>query len=294
MSRMTTTLVTGVGVLIGIGFLAVILTFAIYYTGPGKRADTDTEPVVLENTCTVPLGHNYTVNGSDIVIKRGLQVYMVTPADPCSVQGAVILVHNELGYYSKYNRFVAMTLAKREYTVAMPYFFQDGSFGLTQQDVHRKIDHTLDYLREERNFEKIAIIGYGWGGTQVARACALYRGHIKAGISLYASNVSPEMALAVVVPTFFIYASNDDGVPISDVIGIIELLRVANRFLPSTEAEEAALNGSPVSVQIFENTTHAFANTGDTMNDTSLLMTSEGTFSAMYSWLEYFMTSESN
>lgn len=103
------------------------------------------------------------------------------------------------------------------------------------------------YLAEEHDADRVAVLGWCFGGTMALRSAVLMPGDLDAGVIYYGrlSDMEREHLERIDMPLLAFFGSEDESIPLSEV----------QRF-DSTMSEL----GKDVEVHIYEGADHAFAN----------------------------------
>ncbi|KAM9329450.1 carboxymethylenebutenolidase homolog [Gastrophryne carolinensis] len=209
--------------------------------------------------CPCDLGdvfHDYGARGQDIEIEQ-IKAYLSKPA--AASDKAVIVVQDIYGWRLPNTRFMADLLTSHGYIAVCPDFFvgqepwdpandrstlQDWLKSRQATKVDREANAIIKYLKEELRVQKIAVIGFCWGGI-VTHHLMLNYPELKAGVSFYGIVRDSEDRYNLLNPTLFVFAENDPIIPLEQVKLLEERLK--------DNAKVAC------QVKVFPRQTHGFA-----------------------------------
>ncbi|XP_077994001.1 carboxymethylenebutenolidase homolog [Glandiceps talaboti] len=286
----------GIGLLIVIVVIAVLVPLALTVWKDNTASPSDESgPCDPGDT-----RDDYIANGTDIVINANLSAYLVEPVGSCV--GAVIVIHDIYGYELGATRLIADELATHGYTAIMPDLFRgnpwtgEGDFAEwrsshPQERVDQDVDVTLEYLRVELEQRNIGVIGFCWGGKQVALASGPSAERVQVGVGFYGVGITSDEALAMKAPTMLIFAQNDTVIPLDAVHVVENALQDENRLLDSPSADDAKLNGPAAYVKVFEDVGHGFVHRADRSDSVAAALAEEAK-EDMYTWLERYLPLE--
>ncbi|XP_070536191.1 carboxymethylenebutenolidase homolog isoform X2 [Ptychodera flava] len=299
---MKTCVLITAGILVAVGCLSAIIALYVTQWREDSPSQTNEDTVMVDEVCDPgDTRDDYEAIGTVVSVNSDLSAYVVQPSESC--KAAVVVVHDAFGFELGANRAVADDLARHGYTAILPDLFRGNPYsnrsvafpvwlaGHPQSRIDGDLDSVLAYIRNDLGLQNVGIVGFCWGGGQVALASAPSRSRFQAGVAFYGVLISQQVALAMRAPTLLIFAQNDTVIPVASVHDTEEILQAGNRLLPDMNADESDLNGSPAFVKIFENVGHAFAHRGD-RNNTAVQTTAEQAFSDMYTWLGRFLPNE--
>ncbi|XP_068160551.1 carboxymethylenebutenolidase homolog [Antennarius striatus] len=182
------------------------------------------------NPCPCNIGDvmDYGGLGQEVQVEH-LKVYVVKPSS--ASDKAIIVIHDVFGWELPNTRYIADMLAANGYVAVCPDFFvgkepwsPSGDWSIfwewvkdrKQTEMNKEVDAVLRFLKEQCGAKRIGVVGFCWGGI-ATHYISLQYPEIKAGVSNYGIISDREDKYALKSPTLFIFAGNDDFVPLDTV-----------------------------------------------------------------------------
>uniref|UniRef100_A0A1A7WN71 Carboxymethylenebutenolidase homolog n=1 Tax=Iconisemion striatum TaxID=60296 RepID=A0A1A7WN71_9TELE len=182
------------------------------------------------NPCPCDIGDrsDYGGLGQEVQIDH-IKAYVVKPSAPSDK--AVLVIHDIYGWELPNTRYMADMLAANGYIAVCPDFFVGKeAWGPTKdwakfqewlEDkkptiINKEVDAVLKFLKEQCGAKRIGTVGFCWGGVATHYLALLYP-EIKAGVSVYGIVREREDRYELKSPTLFIFAENDNVIPLDQV-----------------------------------------------------------------------------
>ncbi|XP_067323653.1 carboxymethylenebutenolidase homolog [Anolis sagrei] len=188
--------------------------------------------------CPCNLGDRFDYEGRGHEVSVGhISAYVVKP--PHHTDKAVIVAHDTFGWQLPNTRYIADMLASKGYIAIIPDFFKGrepwkpsndratyGDWIKTRdsKNTSRETDVVLNYLKTQCHAKEIGVIGFCWGGAVVHHLMLRYL-EFKAGVSIYGIITFHKDNYDLKNPTFFMFAENDDFVPLDQVAEVERKLK---------------------------------------------------------------------
>lgn len=185
------------------------------------------DPRIVSDTSTIPTA------------EKGLQCYLARPASGSEKRAAVIVLHDYWGMRPHFQD-IARRLAVEGFVALAPDYAS--RFGGTpdEKDPAREMvsmeewpfmiadtQAAMQWLKERDNTNgRLAVIGFGWGGSAVGRLATKVHDGLNAGIVFYGTVPPLEDVPAITVPLLLNYAGDDTLVD-PNVPAFVDALRKA-------------------------------------------------------------------
>ncbi|XP_029955621.1 carboxymethylenebutenolidase homolog [Salarias fasciatus] len=211
------------------------------------------------NPCPCDIGDRleYEGLGQEVQIEH-TNGYVVRPSAPSDK--AIIVIHDIYGWHLPNTRYMADLLAANGYIAVCADFypgkgswnpsdpwdkFQEWLADRLPTNINKEVDAILRYLKEQCGAKHVGVIGFCWGGAATHYLASNYS-EIKAGVSFYGiiRNIDDNSAM-LKSPTLYIYAENDDYIPLDKV-----------KALEAKLKEKCSVD---YQLKIFPGQTHGFA-----------------------------------
>jgi len=210
-------------------------------------------------------------------------VYVSEPPEP-SKKG-VIIAYDIWGFGLPNTRKFVDQIAAQGYLAVMPDIARKSSFklehtGLFMEQfclwlkenpfdrVQADIAKTVNYMFDHQKIEKLAILGFGWGGRHAFNAAQKHK-RLSSAIILHAGGLIPDQFEHLTVPTLILHAE-------------IEPLYTDEQV---TELTAAAKASKYVKWKVFKNMEHGFILRGD-ISKPEVLSASKEAIDDVMQWLK--------
>ncbi|XP_030623005.1 carboxymethylenebutenolidase homolog [Chanos chanos] len=188
--------------------------------------------------CPCDLGDKieYKGLGQEVQIEH-VKAYLVKPTAPS--KKAILVIQDIFGWQLSNTRFMAEVLASHGYIAVCPDFFLGKAPWDPKEDwakfpawletrspkaINKEVDVVLKYLKEKCGVERIGVVGFCWGGL-ATHYLSLHYPEIKGGVSNYGIVREGDDRYGLKFPTLFIFAENDDYIPLDQVTALEKNLK---------------------------------------------------------------------
>nr|XP_057915866.1 carboxymethylenebutenolidase homolog [Doryrhamphus excisus]XP_057915867.1 carboxymethylenebutenolidase homolog [Doryrhamphus excisus]XP_057915868.1 carboxymethylenebutenolidase homolog [Doryrhamphus excisus]XP_057915869.1 carboxymethylenebutenolidase homolog [Doryrhamphus excisus] len=166
--------------------------------------------------------------GQEVQIEH-FKAYVAKPSTVS--EKAVVVIHDIFGWQLPNTRYMADMLAANGYTAVCPDFFlgkepwspsRDWSTFMAwiedkkSTNINKEVDALLRFLVKHCGAKRIGMVGFCWGGS-ATHHIALHYPEVSAGVSFYGIIEEGEDKYDLKSPTLFIFAENDNFIPLDQV-----------------------------------------------------------------------------
>ncbi|XP_042366031.1 carboxymethylenebutenolidase homolog [Plectropomus leopardus] len=166
--------------------------------------------------------------GQEVQIEH-TKAYVVKPS--AASDKAIIVIQDIYGWQLPNTRYMADMLAANGYIAVCADFyvgkeswtpshdwsiFQEWLQDRDPTKINKEVDAVLRFLKEQCGAKRIGVVGFCWGGI-ATHYISLQYPDVKTGVSVYGIVREKEDRYALKFPTLFIFAENDDYIPLDQV-----------------------------------------------------------------------------